>query len=201
MNTLDQFEAELQHLIGCPTRVRPFVCEGSPLACRVFLVGANPATSLGLDFWRFWQSGYGFRKAEWLRAYTETRHQRGKKGYSPTRRILERVISAAAPVHCLETNIYAGATPALRDLSTKERETDSFDFLLRSVRPVAVVAHGSDAARHVQTLFGVELPTERTVPAPSPWGEVHLLAVPHFSRGWSYVKADQLGRDLQALAA
>ena len=44
--TLDDFERALVALIGRPTDLRPFVCEGSPLTCDVFLVGFNLATTM-----------------------------------------------------------------------------------------------------------------------------------------------------------
>ena len=56
---LKQFESELRSLTG-PSALRPFVCDGSPLTCRVFIVGINPATSMTTDFWQFWRAGTGF---------------------------------------------------------------------------------------------------------------------------------------------
>lgn len=49
--TLSEFEQELRSLIGQPTDLRPFVCEGPPLACPVFIVGYNPATEMTADWW------------------------------------------------------------------------------------------------------------------------------------------------------
>jgi hypothetical protein len=49
--TLDDFERALVALIGRPTDLRPFVCEGSPLTCDVFLVGFNLATTMCRDLW------------------------------------------------------------------------------------------------------------------------------------------------------
>ncbi len=48
--TLYEFELQLSDLIGRPTDLRPFVCEGSPLSCDIFLVGFNPATTMETDF-------------------------------------------------------------------------------------------------------------------------------------------------------
>ncbi len=41
---LTEFGSELEALIERPTALRPFVCDGSPLSCTVFIVGYNPAT-------------------------------------------------------------------------------------------------------------------------------------------------------------
>ena len=63
--SLDEFERQLADLLGRPSRARPFVCEGSPLDCEIFIVGFNPATEMG-DFWQFWRTGYGFDKNAWF---------------------------------------------------------------------------------------------------------------------------------------
>ncbi|HEX5727165.1 MAG TPA: hypothetical protein VFX98_16930, partial [Longimicrobiaceae bacterium] len=77
MLTLEEFSAGLARWIGRPTPERPFVCEGSPLACRAFVVGSHPATMLDADFWEFWEPGYGFHKDAWLRAYEAQRLREG----------------------------------------------------------------------------------------------------------------------------
>ena len=60
--TLDEFEKQLAGVIGRPTDLRPFVCEGSPLDCDVFIVGSNPATKMEGDWWRFWRPGIWLSK-------------------------------------------------------------------------------------------------------------------------------------------
>lgn len=50
MRDINRFEKELVALIGRPSVLRPFVYEGSPLECEVFIVGFNPATASTLDF-------------------------------------------------------------------------------------------------------------------------------------------------------
>lgn len=62
MSTLQSFESGLEAIIGRPTTLRPFVCDGSPLDCRVFIVGFNPATDSEVDFWNFWSSHRGFKQ-------------------------------------------------------------------------------------------------------------------------------------------
>lgn len=89
MTALDDFEKGLISLIGKPTDLRPFVCDGSPLDCKVFSVGFNPATKMSADFWHFWRSGYGFDKSVWLKAYEKDRQDRplknlGKRDATPS---------------------------------------------------------------------------------------------------------------------
>ena len=54
---LSDFSRGMASLIGKPTDLRPFVCEGSPLGCEAFLVGFNPASEMSIDFWDFWSDG------------------------------------------------------------------------------------------------------------------------------------------------
>lgn len=63
MMSLQTFQKELEALIGKPTDLRPFVCDGSPLACKVFVVGLNPASEMDGNFWDYWDSSRGSDKA------------------------------------------------------------------------------------------------------------------------------------------
>ena len=47
---------------------RPFVCDGNPLECNIFIVGINPATEMEVKFEEFWNKE-GFNKQKWLEAY------------------------------------------------------------------------------------------------------------------------------------
>lgn len=187
-----QFEAGLENLIGRPSLLRPFVCDGSPLDCRVFVVGINPATSMTEDFWSFWRPGVGFDKTSWYEAYKRHRAQLPLKpgrtrrhAVSSTRRILDLVVEAATPVRCLETNLFGMASAAASDLPMNARSTEVLDFLLPTIKPELVVAHGSGAAAYV---------TEH-VPGAEVW------TVSHFSRGWSFDEARKLGTRIRSHTA
>jgi hypothetical protein len=188
VKSLSRFTQELVTLIGRPTDLRPFVCDGSPLDCEAFVVGFNPATEMAIDFWEFWSEEQGFDKQHWLEAYRSERRNRplgpGKirrSEVSNSRRVLEWVLEEAAPVKCLETNIYARPSERLTDLESDHRLTAPFDFLLGAVEPKIVIAHGKDAGSHIKAT----LPT------------VETRCVPHFSRGWSQERARRLGREIR----
>jgi hypothetical protein len=191
MITLDAFQARLEAAIGRPATLRPFVCEGSPLDCRVFIVGFNPATALSADFWEFWTPGYGFNKAAWFDAYKAERQSKplrpGKtrrNAVSPTRRVIEWICEAAAPTPCLETNIYAIPSLDIASLNPGDRDLAIFRFLVETIKPSVIVAHGKDAGREAARFSR----------------RAKILKVPHFSRGWSEAKARELGAELRLLA-
>lgn len=150
--TLDEFEAQLAKLIGRPTDLRPFVCDGSPLDCKIFLVGFNPATELEADFWTFWRTGYGYDKAPWFARYLVERTAKplkpGKKfrpKISPTRRNIDHFVAGAGGVPVLETNIYSKASEDERSLDLADRRIAPFRFLLDVIKPSVIVVHGKPA--------------------------------------------------------
>ena len=126
---LERFALGLANLIGKPSSLRPFVCEGSPLKCRIFIVGHNPATPSDRDLWSDW-GPHGFDKAKWMRAYLEERANRPLKPgktfrpkVSPSRRVIDQVI-AAAGVPILEPNIFAGPSPDMQSLRKRDIAPD-----------------------------------------------------------------------------
>jgi hypothetical protein len=186
VNDLLAFERELKSHVGKLTDLRPFVCDGSPLECGVFIVGFNPATGMPGDFWRYWDPKSGFRKQAWFAAYQKHRERHalaaGKqfRPVSNTRRVIEWIIEEVRPLRCLESNIYAAATAKAKDLPKGEQNIAPFKFLLERIKPRVVVVHGKAAAEAIQTL-GIAK-------------GVQVICEPHFSRGWSEEKARILGR-------
>ena len=188
ITSIRSFETELIKLIGKPTDLRPFVCDGSPFRCDVFIVGLNPATKMSEDFWKFWRSGHGFDKNVWLEAYKKDRQLRPLKpgktrrnAISNSRRVIDWVLEDASPIRCLETNIYSSPTEQAVDLASEKRITKPFDFLLSKIQPRLIVVHGDDAARHIHMCVAGG----------------RIITVPHFSRGWSQKSARALGQQIK----
>jgi len=185
---LKNFEARLKDLMGGNNNLRPFVCEGSPLACQAFIIGLNPANKLDDPFWKFWDSDYGFRKSEWFEYYKQEKRSRplapGKTkraAIGNTRRVIDWIVEEASPVRCLETNIHALATARAKDLPTEYRRTEIFDFLLKAIDPKVLLLHGKDAEQHIK-----EVSTS-----------AQIIAVPHLAIGWSQINAKKLGRQIR----
>jgi hypothetical protein len=189
--SLDGFASELAARIGRPAHVRPFVCDGSPLECRAFIVGSHPATALDIDFWEFWEPGRGFLRDEWDARYREARKQLGKAEVSPTRERIERISKAALPVRCLETNV---------EPTARGREPHVLDFLLESVRPTVVLAFGARAQKHFTRQWNVAAqPTDDFHPVSTPWGTVQLRMTAHLLTK-TYAWAEDVGREIAGIA-
>ncbi|MCQ4249767.1 MULTISPECIES: hypothetical protein [Pseudomonadota] len=158
MTDLEQFARDLERLIGRPSLLRPFVCDGSPLTCTAFIVGFNAATDMEGDFWRHWQSNFGFDKAAWFDEYRRVRSAKPLKPgrtrrqpVSTTRKRTELVLRGASPVRCLETNLYPTPSASAVDLTHHHRDTGVLEFLLERIRPQAILAHGKEAVAYMRT--------------------------------------------------
>lgn len=165
---MSDFAEKLARIIGKPSTQRPFVCDGFPSNCSVWIVGYNAATTGG-DWWRFWSSENGFDLASWRSDYDAERKERGK-GPSATRRRIDR-FKAAIP-NILETNIFA--TPSTSMVSMPTSHTKAFDLLLETFKPKTIIAHGVPAANHL-----------------AGWTGGVLIACPHLSRA-GYATVDEI---------
>ena len=201
-----EFEAKLKVVMGGRTDLRPFVCDGLPLECKIFIVGYNPATEMSQSFWDFWNSDTGFDKAVWSEAYQQERicrplkpgkTRRNRK--SSTRQRIDWITEAASPVKCLETNLHSKATEKAKDLSVIEQEDKVFNFLLQEIRPKVMLLHGVETRKHLEKLdcFWIESSGKRVLNVSSL--QVEVIAVPHLSRGCSRCRAEELGEQLREI--
>lgn len=182
--SLTNFEQQLVDLICRPTDMRPFVCDGSPLDCQVFLVGHNPATDMSADFWDFW-TPQGFDQAGWFDEYKRERAARPlrpgqtqRNKVSPTRRMINKVVEGAG-IPILETNVYAHPSKDKKSLDIFDSRP--FEFLVETIQPKVIVAHGDDAQLAMKKI--------KT--------SAKVIPVKHFSRGWSYERAYAFGQEIR----
>ena len=147
--TLKRFREDLMQWMPNP-KARPFTCDGSPLECRLFIVGLNSATQLGQCFFdRYWRDDYGFR-----RECFEKDYQKKKGALSPTRRQIEHFVKAASPVPCLETNIYTVPTKDESELKREDKNTDIIRYLVEKIRPSGIFVHTNKPVKFFQELSG-----------------------------------------------
>ncbi|WP_186156656.1 hypothetical protein [Burkholderia gladioli] len=145
MFDVDHFAIELRNRMRGPDGYRPFVCDGSPLDCRVLIVGCNPATDTETSFWQYWREGYGFDRASWERDYRSARLAQGKRQLSNTRHSINVLAGSCAPLKCLEANVYAKPTKRQSELSAGDIQDSLLAFLVSRIRPQWIVAHGKIA--------------------------------------------------------
>ena len=138
MISLAEFRSGLDSYLTGPN-ARPFVCDGSPLLCRSFIVGLNAATQLQKPFSTFWSNDTGFNRSAFEQDYDQARSRKGN------RRVIEAISSRLGA--CLETNLYSVPTKKARQLTAKDRDRPIIEYLFRAIKPKLVVAHSNEPVR------------------------------------------------------
>jgi hypothetical protein len=197
--TLSEFRSGLDKLLPSPFS-RPFLCNGSPLQCRIFIVGFNPAREVEKPFWSFWSDSFGFRKAEFIH---ELKQLRG--GLTKTRINMEIISDTAGQAMTLDTNIYLAPTPTERGLPKDNMKTDVIEHLLTTIRPWVVLAHGRKAREFFRKRcddFVDDRVTARKVTLDAWQWQFQLLCSPHlgFRQLTKQAAAEEAERIGQSLA-
>lgn len=132
---LREFRVGLDGYLADPY-VRPFVCTGSPLKCRSFIVGLNAATPLDSPFSSYWSDSAGFDRGKFDHNYDEKRPRRGNRPR------IEAIAEQIKP--CLETNLYAVPTKKAGQLSEDDRSNPIISYLFQAIRPEVVFVHSNE---------------------------------------------------------
>ncbi len=174
-----EFKNELQKLIDKDSTLRPFVCDGYPLECEIFIVGINPATSTETKFFDYWD-GSKFNKEKWFEFYKKGRKTKGKQEISPTRRKINFLVKEVfKEFKCLETNAYSFATAGVKELTKANRNTEVFSFLLKTIKPKALFLYGRDSAKFIEKEFNIHLPSSMPFELEWEYGKLAICATKH----------------------
>lgn len=179
---MPRFNDAILTAIPRPCHGRPFVCEGNPDTCIAAVIGENPATELGLDWWAFWDNERGFRLTAWREQYEASRLKGGKRPVSNTRLRLDRLRTRG--VRCLETNIFFNER--LNGPGAGVSNTDLLDIAIKTLPNLKfVIAHGKPAQKYIRS---------KTIPAHV--SKVYLMR--HF-RSESYEAIDRVANEILAV--
>ena len=131
---------------------RPFVCDGSPYDCPIFVVGHNAATNLNQPFFqRYWSDDTGMLRETFEEDYAKTR---SKKGVRPR---LDAISEGANPAKCFETNLYSVPSKKAKQLTAKDRDSTLFEFLLRELKPKVVFLHSNSPIEFLANLVQCDI--------------------------------------------
>jgi hypothetical protein len=155
---LEEFDKQIRELT--PPDSRPFLCEGSPLDCELFIVGNNPGTET--PFWDFWELPYGCHKDRWLADFW--RRHAGKQ--KPVRTNMEIIIAELGDIKYLETNAYAPWSKWVSDLKGSKLSTVVYEYLLQTIRPRLIFAHGAKSKNFILDNADREVEIEPATPVP-----------------------------------
>lgn len=202
---LHDFETKLRDLLNNQEKPRPFVCDGNPLECQIFIVGFNAATEMDASFWDFWSPERGFDKSAWMEAYikeraekTSTEKKRRTK-ISATRLRIEWMTEIFGLVHCLETNLYSKATKRAKDLRNEDKDCSVFTFLLKKIQPKVIFLHGAPTRKDFGSMFNITIEKDQMVEISLFGNETKVIAKQHLSLGWSKEKSIDFGKELLIL--
>lgn len=205
--SLTTFTQQLTQQLAQLQQPRPFVCDGDPLTCDVFIVGFNAATEMKAPFWQFWSNEQGFNRANWFATYVKERAEKPLKpgktrrlAVSRTRACIELIVGELAPWRCLETNLYMTATASANELAAAQMDSSTFDFLLASIQPRFLLVHGTEARQHLEQATGCGLQPNSANPVVLNGCPLLIFPISHLSRGWSNARCTELGQQLATLA-
>ena len=172
------------------------------------LVARRMLNEMEAEFWDFWSTSNGFDKGKWLETYISERAAKPLKPgktrrnrISATRQRIEWIVTSAAPINCLETNIYSKATPTKQELSNHEMDSSVFEFLLKEIKPEILFSHGVDARKHIELLSNSQVEEDNIIEVTIFETKTKILSMPHLSRGWSKEKTRSIGEYLKTLCS
>lgn len=134
---LREFRIGLDACLAADAHARPFVCTGSPLKCRSFIVGFNAATRLSDPFLSYWSDSTGFDRQKFDIDYCKLR-SRTSTGNRPR---IDAIAKSIGP--CLETNLYAIPSRKAKQLTKDYRRNPIICYLFRAIRPELVFVHSN----------------------------------------------------------
>jgi hypothetical protein len=200
MNDLLVFKTKLFEMLKLYPDPRPFVCDGNPLDCNIFIIGINPATKMEMNFEDFWDED-GFDKQKWLEAYINERANAplkvGKKKrllVSPTRRSIDHIVKHATSGKILETNLYTKQTANASLLEETDKKTEIFEFLINEIKPKIVVLHGKSVKDFFRENYDEKINDDEFAEIKIKKFRTLAYATRHLSRGWSFEKLEELGK-------
>lgn len=145
---MPRFADALNAIVPRPCHGRPFVCDGVAEKCIAAVIGENPATEVGSDWWSYWDDATGFRLSTWRTQYEESRRRAGKSTVSNTRRRLDRL--RVRGVQCLETNVFFNERLDGPGIGASNK--DLLDIALETLPNIRfLIAHGETAKTYIQS--------------------------------------------------
>jgi len=207
-NIIKNFGINLKDLLKAYDKPRPFVCDGNPIECKVFIVGINAATKMKNDFWMFWSDNYGFKKKEWLEAYIIERSlEKMKPGktrrnkLSNTRRVIECLVKTISPIKTIETNLFVKPTKTSKELNFEERESLIFEYLVQTIKPKVIFIHGNEVKEYLEKLYKIKIIKDNVNIIELLGIKTIIISMNHLSRGWSKQKTIDTGELIKLWAA
>ncbi len=169
---------------------RPFLCQGSPVDCEVFLIGHNPGVVT--FFWDFWDKKKGCDREGLLNQYIHYNNRLG-----PTRRKIQILVEVLKPYNVLDTNIFHIYSKELSKLPKDRRDSSICDYLIANIKPKLIVVHGAEAIRHLSGLSKESLSRDTLTSVKLFGATTYVYSGCHLARHYSYARVEEIGKELK----
>lgn len=152
---LKKFRTEMQRRLSEQqldnVKVRPFICSGSPLNCKIMMVGYNPAREVNLDVFDadIWNDDMGFDRESFAEHYDIASYNDDLQ-WNRNHIFQQNLIDEISNHPVIETYLYSVITAKKTLLSPQHKHTHVFDWLYSILKPVLVITQNIDVIKYFE---------------------------------------------------
>lgn len=181
-------------------KVRPFICSGSPLNCKIMMVGYNPAREVNLDVFDadIWHDDVGFDRESFAEHYDIASYNDDLQ-WNRNHIFQQNLIDEISNHPVIETYLYSVITPKKTLLSPQHKHTHVFDWLYGILKPVLVITQNIDVIKYFEREANKTL-VRNTFNAIT-YRDLHCVILPisHLSKKWNDTEMYHLKAEIDEL--
>lgn len=180
--------------------VRPFICSGSPLDCKIMMVGYNPAREVNLEVFdsEIWHDQTGFDRERFAEHYDIASYNDDLQ-WNRNHIFQQNLIDEISNHPVIETYLYSVITPKKTLLTEQYKQTHVFDWLYRMIKPVLVITQNIDVIKYFEKEADKIL-IRNTFNAIT-YRDLHCVILPisHLSKKWNDSEMHHLKEEIDEL--
>ena len=201
---LKKFRTEMQQRLSEQqldnVKVRPFICSGSPLNCKIMMVGYNPAREVNLDVFDadIWHDDIGFDRESFAEHYDIASYNDDLQ-WNRNHIFQQNLIDEISNHPVIETYLYSVITAKKTLLSPQHKHTHVFDWLYSILKPVLVITQNIDVIKYFEREANKTL-VRNTFNAII-YRDLHCVILPisHLSKKWNDTEMYHLKEEIDEL--
>ena len=201
---LKKFRTEMQQRLSEQqldnVKVRPFICSGSPLNCKIMMVGYNPAREVNLDVFDtdIWHDDIGFDRESFAEHYDIASYNDDLQ-WNRNHIFQQNLIDEISNHPVIETYLYSVITAKKTLLSPQHKHTHLFDWLYGILKPVLIITQNMDVIKYFEREANKTL-VRNTLNAIT-YRDLHCVILPisHLSKKWNDTQMYHLKEEIDEL--
>lgn len=201
---LKKFRTEMQQQLSEQqldnVKVRPFICSGSPLNCKIMMVGYNPAREVNLDVFDadIWDDDMGFDRESFAEHYDIASYNDDLQ-WNRNHIFQQNLIDEISNHPVIETYLYSVITAKKTLLNPQHKHTHVFDWLYGILKPVLVITQNIDVIKYFEREANKTL-VRNTFNAII-YRDLHCVILPisHLSKKWNDTEMYHLKEEIDEL--